>query len=239
MTSLNERHSHLLNEATSGNDSVISDLNEDLNKAHAQISELEQNKIATTNELQGLNEQLAHANEQISIFTSDNENSANVIEQYQASITEATDKIQSLESEMQSLNQAYEADKEEFAKQKSEFEQADARVSQAQTNVAELQNENAKLTSQMDFVKNNSIATVERLTTKSEQAMHKVRELEGTLAREKESSAQAKEERVKLKEQLEFMKHNQTTTFERLTNSAAKANAKVKELEQELAALKQ
>ena len=157
-----------------------------------------------------------------------------VIEQLKTSVSEAATKINQLTQELETSTQAHQADKESFTQQQQSFSQAEARVSGAEAQVDQLRQENAKLASQVEFVKSNNIATVERLTTKSEQALLKVRELENQLHQEQANGKEAKEERVKLKEQIEFMKYNQTNTFERLTNSAAKANNRVKELEAQL-----
>ncbi|WP_448212243.1 hypothetical protein [Colwellia sp. MEBiC06753] len=111
-------------------------------------------------------------------------------------------------------------------------------LEKAERMITVLRSENTKLANQLDLIKTNSISTIERLTDKSDQAMTRIKELESQLSLEVSANSSVKEERAKLKEQLELMRHNQVSTFERLTNNVEKANAKIKALEQQLAEVK-
>ncbi|WP_206484259.1 hypothetical protein [Thalassotalea sp. G2M2-11] len=108
-------------------------------------------------------------------------------------------------------------------------------LEKAERMITVLRSENNKLANQLHHIKTNSIATIERLTDKSDQAMTRIKELESQLDLEVQSNSSAKVERIALKEKLELMKHNQASTFERLTNNVEKAKAKIKALEQQLA----
>jgi len=111
-------------------------------------------------------------------------------------------------------------------------------LEKAEQMIAALHSKNDKLATRLEHIKTNSVATIERLTDKSEQAISRTKELESQLDLEIQTNSPAKEERIKLKEQLELMKHNQASTFERLTNNAEQAKAKIKLLEQQLADIK-
>jgi len=132
----------------------------------------------------------------------------------------------------QSLNDSLKAQKEtvEKAQQLSEA---------AKTALQNMKEENQKLIEQMSFIRNNSTSTLERLTNKSEQAISKIKTLEEKLSNEQSVSYQAKSENERLQEQLEFIKQNSSTTFERLTKSAEQAMAKVRLLEKENSDLKE
>lgn len=101
-----------------------------------------------------------------------------------------------------------------------------------------MKQENQKLIEQMNFIRNNSTSTLERLTNKSEQAINKIKSLEEKLISEQTVGYQAKSENERLMEQLDFIKQNSSTTFERLTRSAEQAMAKVRLLEKENSDLK-
>ena len=90
------------------------------------------------------------------------------------------------------------------------------------------------LLKQMDFVKNNSTATIQRLTQNSDQNLSKIRLLEEKLVSEQQNAWRYENENEKLQEQLEFIKQNSATTVERLTRSAEKAMARVRDLEREV-----
>jgi len=111
-------------------------------------------------------------------------------------------------------------------------------LEKAEQMIAALHSKKDKLAIRLEHIKTNSVATIERLTNKSDQAIARTKELESQLDLEIQTNSPAKEERKKLKEQLELMKHNQVSTFERLTNNAEQAKAKIKELEQQLAEIK-
>lgn len=87
---------------------------------------------------------------------------------------------------------------------------------------------------QMDFIKNNSTATIQRLTQNSDQNLAKIRLLEEKLGDEQNNAWKMENETEKLREQLEFIKQNSSTTVERLTRSAEKAMTRVRELERDL-----
>jgi len=141
----------------------------------------------------------------------------------QISLEEANDRIKALEQKLCQLETGLTSESDLNTLEKAE------------RMITVLRSENIKLATQLDYIKTNSIATIERLTDKSDQAITRLKELESQLSLEIKMNSSAKEERIKLKEQIELMKHNQTSTFERLTNSAEKAKLKVKELEQQLA----
>ena len=100
--------------------------------------------------------------------------------------------------------------------------------------MTELRNENIQLSKQMNFIKNSSTSTIERLTTNSEQAIAKIKELESALINEQTEAKKAVSENKRISEQLDFIKQNSTNTFERLTNSAEQAQSKARQLEDEL-----
>ncbi|REL29485.1 hypothetical protein [Thalassotalea euphylliae] len=238
VTELNNRQTDLLSEATKGSDDVIQSLTSELNqyKQQATDSEDKLKKAQQQNDL--LSSEIAQRESKTQALNEASLNKDEIIDQLKASVSDAATKINQLTQKLEESTQAHQVDKENFTKQQQTYSQAEAKISNAELQANELRQENAKLASQVEFVKSNNIATVERLTTKSEQALLKVRELENLLHQEQMNGKEAKEERVKLKEQIEFMKYNQTNTFERLTNSATKANNRVKELEAELAGLK-
>ncbi|GLX76923.1 hypothetical protein tinsulaeT_02630 [Thalassotalea insulae] len=111
-------------------------------------------------------------------------------------------------------------------------------LEKAERMIAALSGENNKLATRLEHIKTNSVATIERLTDKSGQAIARIKELESQLELEIRTNSSAKEERITLKEQLELMKHNQASTFERLTNNLEQAKAKIKVLEEQLAEIK-
>ena len=109
-----------------------------------------------------------------------------------------------------------------------------AQLAEAQKIAANFESEKENLLKQMDFVKNNSTATIQRLTQNSDQNLAKIRLLEEKLVSEQQNAWRYENENEKLQEQLEFIKQNSATTVERLTRSAEKAMARVRDLEREV-----
>ena len=111
-------------------------------------------------------------------------------------------------------------------------------LEKAERMIAVLRKDNNQLANQLTLIKTNSVATIERLTDKSDQAFTRIKALESELELEIQTNSAAKEQCIALKDRLELMKHNQASTFERLTQNAEQAKAKIKELEQQLAEMR-
>ena len=135
---------------------------------------------------------------------------------------------------MQEANRVNDSQQQTFNNQKTEVEKAKEQVLSSQQMMTELRNENIQLSKQMNFIKNSSTSTIERLTTNSEQALAKIKQLESSLINEQTDAKKAISENKRLAEQLDFIKQNSATTFERLTKSAEHAANKARQLEAEL-----
>lgn len=162
----------------------------------------------------------------------DDASSAN--KQLKQALAAAQATIADLNQKMQEANRVNDSQQQTFNNQKTEVEKAKEQVLSSQQMMTELRNENIQLSKQMNFIKNSSTSTIERLTTNSEQALAKIKQLESSLINEQTDAKKAISENKRLAEQLDFIKQNSATTFERLTKSAEHAANKARQLEAEL-----
>ncbi|WP_448569477.1 hypothetical protein [Thalassotalea ganghwensis] len=215
---LNAIHQNELANILSEKETTIQKVNRQLNQALAENQHLKTQLVATQDKAS--NQKNRHINTSNDAANQDDRNA-----KWQATLDQANAKISLLEQQL--------SQQEVGAKEESD---ANA-LEKAERMITILRNENNKLANQLAQIKTNSVATIERLTSKSDQAVSRIKELESQLDLEVQTNSSAKEERVKLKEQLELMKYNQASTFERLTNNAEQAKAKIQALEQKLANL--
>jgi len=156
----------------------------------------------------------------------------------QTTLKQTEARIYDLKEQNTSANEHNQSLNNTLKSQKETVEKAQQLSEAAKTALQNMKQENQKLIEQMSFIRNNSTSTLERLTNKSEQAITKIRTLEEKLTSEQTASYQVKSDNERLMEQLEFIKQNSSTTFERLTKSAEQAMAKVRVLEKENSDLK-
>ena len=213
---LKASHQNELANASSQNVQQNDETNEQLSKLKQENEILEQQLAEEQSKSSQLQTRLVNVNDGIFEDKATNR-------KLQVSLEEANAKITSLEQQLiqQETGLAVENNLNALKK--------------AERMIVVLRDENSKLATQLELIKTNSVATIERLTSKSDQASTQIKELEKQLNSEVHTNSSAKEERIKLKEQLEVMKHNQAATFERLTNNLEQAKAKIKMLEQQLA----
>ena len=213
---LKASHQNELANASSQNVQQNDETNEQLSKLKQENEILEQQLAEEQSKSSQLQTRLVNVNDGIFEDKATNR-------KLQVSLEEANAKITSLEQQLiqQETGLAVENNLNALKK--------------AERMIVVLRDENSKLATQLELIKTNSVATIERLTSKSDQASTQIKELEKQLNSEVHTNSSAKEERIKLKEQLELMKHNQASTFERLTNNLEQAKAKIKMLEQQLA----
>ncbi len=210
ISELNTRHQNELANASSQNMQQGDETNEQLNKIQ------QENKVLTQ---QLADEQAKSANLQMRLvnvsndITNDKETQTKLL----ASLEEANAKVTTLKQQLSQQETGLTVDYDLNA------------LENAERMLAALRSENHKLATRLEHIKTNSVATIERLTDKSGQAIARIKELESQLELEIRTNSSAKEETIKLKEQLELIKHNQTSTFERLTNKAEQAKAKIKD----------
>jgi len=258
---LTEQHSSSTQQLTNDYEAKITDLTQS-KESHitqakesftAEITELN-NQVSTKTELlatttQTLNEtqiqydelqsQLSESqnNLQLKTITLDDALEAKTLLQTTLKQTEA--RIYDLKEQNTSANEHNQSLNDTLKSQKATVEKAQQLSEAAKTALQNMKQENQKLIEQMSFIRNNSTSTLERLTNKSEQAITKIKTLEEKLTGEQTASYQVKSDNERLMEQLEFIKQNSSTTFERLTKSAEQAMAKVRVLEKENADLKE
>ncbi|PAJ74374.1 hypothetical protein CJF42_10750 [Pseudoalteromonas sp. NBT06-2] len=156
----------------------------------------------------------------------------------QTALKKTEDRVYDLKEKNTSANEYNQSLNDTLKAQKETVEKAQKLSEAAKTALKNMKQENQKLIEQMNFIRNNSTSTLERLTNKSEQAINKIKSLEEKLISEQTVGYQAKSENERLMEQLDFIKQNSSTTFERLTRSAEQAMAKVRLLEKENSDLK-
>lgn len=221
LNALRDAHQQEIDELTTSHQNIKQD--EDANEQLSTIQQENQNL-----EQQLADEKSKSAKLQTRLFNVSNDTTKahEVKTELLASLEDANAKIITLEQQLSQTQTGL--------TQESDFNA----LEKAERMVTILRKENGKLANQLDHIKTNSVATIERLTGKSDQAITRIKELESQLDLEIQTNGFAKEERIKLKEQLELMRHNQASTFERLTKNAEQAKAKVESLEQQLAEMK-
>ncbi|WP_448550380.1 hypothetical protein [Thalassotalea fusca] len=216
ISELNSAHQNELAEASSQNVQQSDESNEQLNQIQQENKILEHQLAEEQSKSAKLQARLVNVSNDI---TEDKASNTKL----QLSLEEANARIKSLEQQLSQQETGLSAESDLNALEKAE------------RMITVLRGENNKLSSQLELIKTNSIATIERLTGKSDQAITRIKELESQLDFELQTNSSVKEERIQLKEQLELMKHNQASTFERLTKNLEQAKAKIKVLEQQLA----
>jgi|GEM_PF-1877060 len=219
ISELNTSHQNELAKASSQNVQQADEINEQLSKIQQENKFLAQQLAEEQSKSANLQTRFVNVSSDIA---KDQENKTKLL----ASLEEANAKIITLEQQLsqQEAGLTVESDLNSLEK--------------AEQTITDLRGENNKLATQLDHIKTNSSATIERLTGKSDQAITRIKELESQLDLEVQTNSSVKEERIKLKEQLELIKHNQASTFERLTKNAEQAKAKIKVLERQLAEIK-
>jgi chromosome segregation ATPase len=180
-------------------------------------------------------QQTAHSNaEKVQKQSSQFENLIKEKEQMQAHVQQANQNIDLIKKQNFELTQFKQEQQEVVNKAKYQIEEMSKQLHAAQKVANQFEGEKENLIKQMDFVKHNSSSTIERLTQSSDHNIAKVRLLEERLEKEQNNAWRFESDNEKIKEQLEFIKQNSATTVERLTRSAEKAMAKVRDLERDL-----
>jgi len=214
-----------LNNEVSNKTDLLTTSNKNLNETQIQNDQLQSQLTDSENNLKQKTVTLDDALEAKTLLQT-------TLKQTESRIYDLKEQNTSANEHNQNLNDSLNAQKEtvEKAQQLSEA---------AKTSLLNMKQENQKLIEQMNFIRNNSTSTLERLTNKSEIAISKIRNLEEKLTSEQTSSYHVKSDNERLKEQLDFIKQNSSTTFERLTKSAEQAMTKVRLLEKENSDLKE
>jgi chromosome segregation ATPase len=213
-----------LNNQVSTKTELLAATTQTLNETQIQYDELQSQLSESKNDLQ------------LKTVTLDDALEAKTLLQTTLKQTEA--RIYDLKEQNTSANEHNQSLNDTLKSQKETVEKAQQLSEAAKTALQNMKQENQKLIEQMSFIRNNSTSTLERLTNKSEQAITKIKTLEEKLTGEQTASYQVKSDNERLMEQLEFIKQNSSTTFERLTKSAEQAMAKVRVLEKENSDLK-
>ena len=205
-----------------------------LQEKDSQIENLLQEKNSTLSQLSQL-EQTANTHAaKAEQHTSEVEDLRKAKEAMQAQLKHVEQNLELLKKQNLELSQHNQDQQSVVKGAKAQIEEMQAQLVEAQDVAAGFESEKENLLKQMDFVKNNSTATIQRLTQNSDQNLSKIRLLEEKLSSEQNNARRFENENEKLQVQLEFIKHNSATTVERLTRSAEKAMARVRELEREV-----
>lgn len=209
-----------------------STMTEELNKTSQTLSE-------TQVEFENLQSQLTESQSDLKLKTVTLDDALEAKTLLQTTLKQTEARIHDLKEQNTTANEHNQSLNDTLKAQKETVEKAQHLSEAAKTALQNMKQENQKLIEQMSFIRNNSTSTLERLTNKSEQAISKIKTLEEKLTNEQTASYHAKSENERLMEQLEFIKQNSSTTFERLTKSAEQAMAKVRVLEKENSDLKE
>jgi chromosome segregation ATPase len=242
---LKESFAITIEELKHSGESRVSELTENVaNQVNALESALHDKDIQIQNVLKEKNtalsqlsqlQQTAHSNaEKVQKQSSQYENLIKEKEQMQAHVQQANQNIDLIKKQNVELTQFKQEQQEAVKEAKSQIEEMSKQLHAAQKVANQFEGEKENLIKQMDFVKHNSSSTIERLTQSSDHNIAKVRLLEERLEKEQNNAWRFESDNEKIKEQLEFIKQNSATTVERLTRSAEKAMAKVRDLERDL-----
>lgn len=209
-----------LEKAIQDKDSQIQNLIQEKNAAFSQLSQVEQTANSHAAKAEKHNTEL--------------EDLRRAKDALQGQLKQAENNLELLKKQNLELSHHSQEQQTAVKGAKAQIEEMQAQLESAQKVAANFESEKANLLKQMDFVKNNSTATIQRLTQNSDQNLAKIRLIEEKLATEQNNAWRYENENEKLKEQVEFIKQNSATTVERLTRSAEKAMARVRDLEREV-----
>lgn len=253
---LKQNHEATLSELKQSTDATISELRKtgeekvsEVTEAIArQVSELEAAISEKDRKIQDLiqekndfNSQLSELQHKASSHAQVAEETSSELEKLREAKTQLTQQLQQTHSQIEMLKKQnlemtqHSQEQSNFVKgAKEQLETLQARLAEAEKVSSSFAAEKDNMLKQMDFIKNNSTATIQRLTQNSDANLAKIRLLEEKLGGEQDKSWKLENENDKLLEQLEFIKQNSATTVERLTRSAEKAMARVRELERDV-----
>ena len=212
----------------------VETLEQALQEKDSQIQVLLQEKNTTLSQLSQL-EQTANSNAaKAEQQNSEVEDLRRAKEAIQAQLQQAEQNIELMKKQNIELSQHNQDQQSAVKGAKAQIEEMQEQLVAAQNIATNFESEKENLLKQMGFVKNNSTATIQRLTQNSDQNLAKIRLLEERLSSEQNNAWRYENENEKLQEQLEFIKQNSATTVERLTRSAEKAMSRVRELERDV-----
>lgn len=223
-----------VSELTENVASQVQTLEAALEEKDSKIQALLQEKNSTLSQLSQL-EQTANTHAaKAEQHNSEVEDLRQAKEAMQAQLKQAEQSIEMMKKQNLELSQHNQDQQTAVKGAKEQIEEMQTQLAEAQKIATSFESEKENLLKQMDFVKNNSTATIQRLTQNSDQNLSKIRLLEEKLVSEQQNAWRYENDNEKLQEQLEFIKQNSATTVERLTRSAEKAMARVRDLEREV-----
>ncbi len=234
-----------INELKQSGEAKVSELTETVTNQIKELEQAIQDKEAT---IQGLIQEKNQASSLVSELEQKASSSAQKVEQHNTELDDLRKAKEQMRSQLQQSEQSIEMLKKQNLEMsqhgqdqqnavkaaKEQLQAMQEKLQVAEQASSSFEADKANMLKQMDFIKNNSTATIQRLTQNSDQNLAKIRMLEEKLTAEQSNSWKMENETEKLQEQLEFIKQNSSTTVERLTRSAEKAMSRVRDLEREL-----